>query len=132
MAYYKKKKFNGKWYPRAVTIGRAATTDEVAEILSRRSTVSKADTYAVLTDLGEVMGELMATGRSVKLKGMGTFYLNCRTRGKGKDTPEEVTPSMITDVNVSFIPEYERNSRGEVIKRPMIDRFLKWTDLDKD
>ena len=40
MAFYKKQKLNGKWYPRAITKGRTATTDDVAKRLSLISTVS--------------------------------------------------------------------------------------------
>ena len=46
MAFYKKQKLNGKWYPRAITKGRTATTDDVAKRLSLISTVSPGDTYA--------------------------------------------------------------------------------------
>ena len=50
MAFFKKqqKKINGKWYPQVVTVGKPVTTDEVADRLSKISTVSRADTYAVL------------------------------------------------------------------------------------
>ena len=34
MPFYKKQKLNGKWYPRAVTKGHPATTDDVAKRLS--------------------------------------------------------------------------------------------------
>ena len=43
MAFYKKQKMNGKWYPRSFTVG-TMDTDQVAERLSRISTVSKGDT----------------------------------------------------------------------------------------
>ncbi len=130
MAFYRKKKLNGKWHARAVNIGRPATTDDVAKELSLMSTVTRADTYAVLACLGEVMGRMMAEGRSVKLKGVGTFYLTCQTKGKGTDTPEELKPQMITDVRVRFIPEYERGQNHKVTRRTMIYPYLEWVDLD--
>lgn len=68
MAFYKKQKMNGKWYPRSFTVG-TMDTDQVAERLSRMSTVSKGDTYAVLLGLGEVLGSMLEAGYSVKLKG---------------------------------------------------------------
>ena len=90
MAFYKKVKQKGdsKWHPRAVTKGRPYTTDEVAQLLSDMSTVTPGDTYAVLMNLGTVLGKLMGSGRSVKLKGIGTFYYTCRSEGTGVDTPE--------------------------------------------
>ena len=97
----------------------------MADELAARSTVSRADTYAVLVELGDVLGQLMASGRSVKLKGVGTFYLTCQTKGKGTDTPEELTPEMITDVKVRFIPEYSRGHRKQITGRTMLKvRFI--------
>lgn len=90
MAFYKKQKMNGKWYPRSFTVG-TMDTDQVAERLSQISTVSKGDTYAVLLGLGEVLGGMLEAGYSVKLKGVGTFYLTGRAEGQGVDTPEEVS-----------------------------------------
>ena len=80
MAFYKKVKQKGddKWHPRAVTKGHPYTTDEIARLLSEMSTVTPGDTYAVLMNLGEVLGKLMSSGHSVKLKGIGTFYYTCR------------------------------------------------------
>ena len=130
MAFFRKKKLSdGKWHAIAVNLDKPATTDDVADELSARSTVSRADTYAVLVELGDVMGQLMASGRSVKLDGVGTFYLTCQTRGKGTDTPEELTPDMITDVKVRFIPEYSRGQRGQITGRTMLYKWLEWIEV---
>lgn len=130
MAFFKKKKLSdGKWHAVAVNLQNPATIDDVADLLSARSTVSRADTYAVLVELGDVLGELMAAGRSVKLKGVGSFYLTCQTRGKGTDTPEELTTDMLTDVKVRFIPEYSRGQRGQITNRTMIDKYLEWVEV---
>lgn len=56
MAFYKKQKLGKKWYPRAVTGKSPFTTDDVAARLSKISTVSRGDTYAVLANLGDVLG----------------------------------------------------------------------------
>lgn len=120
MAYYKKQKIKGKWYPRSVTVGRPADIDEVAQRLSSRSTVSRGDTYAVLAELGGVLSELMNEGRSVRLEGVGTFYLSCNSSGQGVDTPEEVGPDQIRAAKVRFIPEYSRGQRGQVVKRTLV------------
>ena len=130
MAFFRKKKLkDGKWHAMAVTLLSPATINDVADRLAARSTVSRADIYAVLVDLGEVMGELMASGRSVKLQGVGTFFLTCQTRGKGTDTPEELTKEMLTDVKVRFIPEYSRGQRKQITGRTMIDKDLEWIEV---
>ena len=133
MAFFRKKKLkDGKWHAIAVTLLSPATINDVADRLAARSTVSRADIYAVLVDLGEVMGELMASGRSVKLQGVGTFFLTCQTRGKGTDTPEELTKEMLTDVKVRFIPEYSRGQRKQITGRTMIDKDLEWIEVSDE
>lgn len=124
MAFYKKVKQKGddKWHPRAVTKGHPYTTDEIARLLSEMSTVTPGDTYAVLMNLGEVLGKLMSSGHSVKLKGIGTFYYTCRSEGTGVDTPEEVSPAQITAVQIRFIPEYYRRQCGQVTERTLSPR----------
>ena len=71
MAFYKKVKQKGddKWHPRAVTKGHPYTTDEIARLLSEMSTVTPGDTYAVLMNLGEVLGKLDELGTLRKAQG---------------------------------------------------------------
>ncbi len=130
MAFYKKRKLNGKWYPRAVTLGGTADTKEVARRLSEFSTVTPGDTYAVLAGLGEVLSEIMSMGRSVHLDGVGTFFYNCQAVGNGADTPEEVTANSITNVRVSFIPEYRRQQNKQVRGRTLVAKKIEWIDVD--
>lgn len=115
---------------RAVTQKRPATTDEVAQRLSLMSTVTPGDTYAVLMNLGGVLASMMAEGRSVYLKGVGSFFYTCRSTQQGVDTPEEVGPQQITEVKVRFIPEYSRGQRGQVIGRTLVDSHLEWVDIE--
>lgn len=81
--YYKKQKIKGKWYPRSITASKYETKD-VAERLAAMSTVSLGDAYAVLVGLGEVLGDMMRMGNSVKLDGLGTFYLVGKANGEGR------------------------------------------------
>ena len=131
MAFHKKQKQKGKWHPRAITKGRPYTTDDVAARLSLISTVSRGDTYAVLANLGDVLADMMSTGRSVRLMGVGTFYCTCQSNGQGVDTPEEVNPGQITAVKVRFIPEYSRGQRGQVTERTLVDPSMEWIDVDE-
>lgn len=130
MAYYKKQKLNGKWYPRSVTVGTLTTAD-VAERLSRMSTVTRGDVYAVLLGLGEVMGEMLAMGSSVKLDGLGTFYLVGKAVGAGVDTPQEVSPRQFRKLSVAFIPEYSRTSSHAVAARTIVPRQVQWVSRDR-
>lgn len=130
MAYYKKQKLNGKWYPRSVTVGTLTTAD-VAERLSRMSTVTRGDVYAVLLGLGEVMCEMLAMGSSVKLDGLGTFYLVGKAVGAGVDTPQEVSPRQFRKLSVAFIPEYSRTSSHAVVARTIVPRQVQWVSRDR-
>ena len=134
MAFYKKskQKVNGKWYPRSVTVGKPVTTDEVADRLARISTVSRGDTYAVLKELGGVLGDSMAEGRTVKLDGVGTFYYTAAANGQGVDTPEEVSAKQITGVRVRFIPETGRNSNNQVVTRSLVSENIFWEEWGGD
>lgn len=130
MAFFKKiqKKINSKWYPQSVTVGKPVTTDEVAKRLAAESTVSPADTFAVLKSLGGVMGDFMANGRTVKLEGLGTFYYTAAANGNGMDTAEKVTASQITGVRVRFIPETHLSSSHQVTTRSLVSENIFWEE----
>lgn len=130
MAFYKKvqKKVNQKWYPQSVTVGKPVTTDEVADRLAQISTVSRADTYAVLKDLGGVLADYMAQGRTVKLDGVGTFYYTANSQGQGVDTADEVSAKQITGVRVRFLPETGRNSNNQVVTRSLVSSNIFWEE----
>ena len=123
MGFFKKvkQKINGMWYPQSITVGKPVTTDEVAKRLAIESTVSPADTFAVLKSLGSVLGSYMADGRTVKLDGVGTFYYTAVASGNGVDSPDKVTAKQITGVRVRFIPETSRSSNNQVTTRSLVD-----------
>ena len=130
MAFFKKmqKKINGKWYPQSVTVGKPVTTDEVAKRLAAESTVSPADTFAVLKSLGGVLGDFMANGRTVKLEGLGTFYYTAASNGNGVASADKVTATQITDVRVRFIPEKRTNSSHQVTTRSLVSDNIFWEE----
>ena len=104
MAFYKKAqmKVNGKWYPKSVLVVSPATTEQIAKRIAAESTVSPADVQAVLIALGDVMGDFMAQGRSVKLDGIGSFYFTAVTTKNGVDKPEDVNATLIRGIRVRF------------------------------
>lgn len=130
MAFFKKiqQKINGLWYPKSVTVGKPVSTDQVADRLAQISTVSRADTYAVLKDLGGVMGDYMAQGRTVKLEGVGTFYYTAVATHQGVDSADKVKASLITGVRVRFIPETTRTSGGRVATRSLVSNEIFWQE----
>lgn len=133
MLFWKKiqQKINGKWYPRLVTIGKPATTQEIAERLARESTVSPADVHAVLRALPHVMAEIMAESRSVSLDGLGSFRYSVQCGGKGVDTPEAVSSDQIVGLRVQFTPAREKKGTG--FERSLVGNvsFTEWLGKEK-
>lgn len=130
MAFFKKtkQKINGKWYPKSITVGKPVTTDEVSQRLAKESTVSPADTFAVLKALGGVLGDFMANGRTVKLDGVGTFYYTANASGNGVESEDKVTATQITGVRVRFIPEVQANSAHQITTRTLVSNNIFWEE----
>ena len=133
MAFYIKKqaKVNNKWYPRSITVGKPVSTDNVADKLAELSTVTRGDAYAIMKNLGSVMASYMASGRTVKLEGVGTFYYTAKANKQGVDTADEVSADQITAVRVRFIPEVNRMSNRQVSTRSLINNELFWMEWAK-
>ena len=110
-----------KWFPFAVTMGKPADTQEVGESIARQCTVSPADVHAVLRALPDVMAFIMASGRSVHLDGLGSFYYKFSCAGQGVDTPEEVSEERIQAIRVQFVPERRKTLNG--FKRSLVQNI---------
>ena len=126
-------KINGLWYPKSVLVGPPVSTKQVAERLSRESTVSLADVYAVLMSLGGVLGDYMSQGRSVKLDGIGTFYFTATANKNGVAKEEDVSAKQINGIRVRFIPEtsYKQNGStpaGRRATRSLTDVSIEWEE----
>jgi predicted histone-like DNA-binding protein len=130
MAFFKKvqQKINGLWYPKSVTVGKPVNTNEVADRLAQISTVSRADTFAVLKDLGGVVGDFMAQGRTVKLDGLGTFYLTADASKQGVDSPDKVKATNIVGARVRFIPETTRTASNRIATRSLVSNNIFWEE----
>ena len=64
----------GKWFARAVTIGKTINIDELAKHMSEHNTpYSKGAIKGVLTDMIGCIRELMLEGKAVKLDGLAIF-----------------------------------------------------------
>ena len=110
----------------------AVASISVADKLAELSTVTRGDAYAILKNLGSVMASYMASGRTVKLEGVGTFYYSLTAAKQGVDTAEEVSANQITAVRVRFIPEVTRNPSSQVSTRSLMNNELFWMEWAKD
>lgn len=138
MAFYRKvyKKLSKLWYPQSVLVGNTVTTDQICKRLALESTVSAADVKAVLEALSEVMGEYMASGRSVKLDGIGSFFFQASARKNGVEKKEDVNSNLINGVKVRFIPATTYKKAGSISSgkrtatRALTDVDIEWIDID--
>ncbi len=79
--------------------------------------------------LGEVLGNMMEAGNTVKLEGLDTFYLVGNSNGRGVDSPEEVGPEQFRRVTVAFISEYSRAQNNQIMTRTIVPSQVEWTEL---
>ena len=132
MAFYKKA-YNPKtnvYYPRAITIGSAINTDQIAEALADRSTVTKTDVKAVLTEMADVMSQYMAQGKSVKLEGLGSFRLGLNTKGVANEEDFDFQ-TQLQHVKVNFTPETTYPASTGAATRSMVSNNIEWIEFDK-
>lgn len=85
-------------------------TLELSGIISSSCSASNADVVMVLQSLSDIIPNLIADGRSVKLNGIGIFSSQFET--ELKDSPNQVTSRSIKKVKLKFLPD-------KIIKRAL-------------
>ncbi len=93
-----------KFYPSYKSSGRV-TLRQLSKKIAQISTVSTADTAAVIESLLELIPQELADGNIVELGAFGSFRLTIRTEGAA--TPEDVTVRNIKQVLPRFAPGKE-------------------------
>ena len=96
------------YYPCAVSKGEMQLND-LANIISGRSSMSKADCYGVIMALSEVIGESLADGKIVKIESLGTFQLILK--GTASENEDDLGKSSIVGARVSYKPSKELKNR---------------------
>jgi predicted histone-like DNA-binding protein len=97
-----------KYYPCAVSKGEMQLED-LAKIISGRSSMSKADCYGVIMALSDVIGEALSNGNIVKIDSLGTFQLILQ--GTAAETEETLGKSNIKGAKISYKPSKNLKSR---------------------
>lgn len=126
---------NDLWYPRSVTVGKPVETQELANRIARESTVSPADTHAVLRALPNIMADFMKESRAVHFEGLGWFRYTTVSAGNGVATKEEVSSDQITGLRVQFTPDRTRNMSGGYTRALIADEgitFMEWLGKESD
>lgn len=76
----------------------------LAKRIARESTVSPADTHAVLRALPNVMADFMKESRAIHFEGLGWFRYSINAMGKGVENREDVSDKQIKGLRVQFTP----------------------------
>ena len=99
--YQNKNQFSaayGKWFARAVTIGKTINIDELAKHMSEHNTpYSKGAIKGVLTDMIGCVRELMLEGKAVKLEGLAIFSAGIKTKKNGAPTSADFSTTKHID-----------------------------------
>lgn len=74
----------------------------IANELAGISSISKGDVLSIIANLIDLVPKELASGRTVKLGKLGTFWLNIKSEGFEKE--EDVSAEAIKKVNVRFKP----------------------------
>ena len=122
-------------YPRSVTVGKPVETQELANRIARESTVSPADTHAVLRALPAIMADFMKESRAIHIEGLGWFRYTTISAGKGVATKDEVSSDQITGLRVQFSPDRTRNMSGGYTRALIADEgitFMEWLGKESD
>lgn len=76
--------------------------EKIAEMIEKKSTVSRGDVLGVLAELEESSFWLLENGHPVNLGLLGTFYPSITV--KSVDAPDKVTSKLITRFRILFKP----------------------------
>ena len=96
------------WHLNRVKAGGTVATQQLAEVIAEKSSLTAGDVQNVVRNLMSVMREYLLNSRSVRLDGLGTFTMKACTRGKGVESADKVSPNQITALKCRFTPEYTR------------------------
>lgn len=101
-----------KYYPCAVSKGEA-DLDSLADIVSSRSSMSRADCYGVIIGLTEAIGEALADGKIVRIDALGTFQITIQ--GTAAKTQDELGKATIKGTKIVYRPSKKMKKRLEGI-----------------
>ena len=90
-----------KYYAQAQASGDV-NIREMSERIQASCTVTKADVYAVLVSMEDVIIDALKSGEIVRLGDLGTFQIG--VSGKGTLTEEEYDSSLIKKARINFRP----------------------------
>lgn len=130
MAYYQVSynSHTNLYFPRAIVKGKPVESEEIADALSDKCTLTEGDILAVLWNLPKVMHSFMKQGKSVHLERLGFFKFELSSKGVASLDEFDLETQKET-VHVSFIPERVKGSSGGYTRRLVDYSTIEWIDL---
>ena len=124
----------GKWFARAVTIGKTFTVEDLAKHMSEHNTpYSKGAIKGVLTDMIGCIRELMLEGKAVKLDGLAIFSAGIKTKKKGAPTSEDFSTTKHIDSVYMRARATGEFTRAELTKAGSVTELPKnYTDYHEE
>lgn len=80
--------------------GEPVNEVEIANNLAHQSSIMTGDVLSVLQQLPHEIAEQLKNGRTIHIRGFGTFYLSISSQGVEK--PEDCRPSTIASSRICF------------------------------
>ena len=124
----------GKWFARAVTIGKTIDINELAKHMSEHNTpYSKGVIKGVLTDMVGCIRELMLEGKAVKLDNLAIFSAGIKTKKNGALTSADFSTTKHIDSVYMRARATGEFTRAELTKAGNVTELPKnYTDYDED
>ena len=99
------------WYavPKKLQKKGGKTEKDIARIMSQRTGFHRGVVEGILTELGEIIEEVLSEGHSVTINGLGSFQTALTS--KGFKSPLEVTPREVSVSRMYFIADRKVTKR---------------------
>ena len=98
-----------KFYPAVVYTG-TVTQNQLTDLISAKTTVTRADVVCVLAALEEAIAEKLANSQAVRLGDVGSFVTSIRSTG-GETDKDSVKADRIKTVRALFHPSVTMKRR---------------------
>ena len=112
---------SGKWYAKAV-IGQTVSTDEIADRIQKNCSMKKSDVVAVLSELAEVIADIVKESQRAQLDGIGCFKAGLSSRGAESEDKFEVQ-KHIKNLHLIYQPVTRKLSTGRPKEAEKVKRW---------
>lgn len=108
------------WYavPKKLQKKGGKTEKDVALMIAKRTGFNRGEVEGVITELGDIIEEILSDGYSVTIKGFGSFQTALTS--KGFKSPTQVTPREVSVSRMYFVADRKLNKR---LKEETCDRI---------